>query len=199
MNQLLNFRNGNAPVDSDSSSSGNIETEDEDSSASEFSEHENAKMPAEMNNVDINAEVIHGNDHNGNLQPAIPELNLEDVVPDSDADERVDPVPVVLNEEEKEQYLIRSLREWGSSGGVLSMRKIDALLGKLSLVFRKVPKSYKTLLSTALNLDADVRGDYKMWYKGIAANLNQWISSIINYIRVFRVRGLHADKSSVDW
>ncbi|KAK3933144.1 putative G-protein coupled receptor 101 [Frankliniella fusca] len=79
----------------------------------------------------------------------------------------------VLNFEEIEQYVIQSLREWGTSGGVLSRTKIDELLGKLCFVFPNMPKSYKTLLSTAKTADILVTEDYKFWYKGIKKNLDQ--------------------------
>ena len=44
-----------------------------------------------------------------------------------------------LTDEEKEQFVIQTLREWASSGGVLSMRKVDELLGKLCFVFKDMP------------------------------------------------------------
>ncbi|KAE8742105.1 hypothetical protein FOCC_FOCC012379 [Frankliniella occidentalis] len=78
-----------------------------------------------------------------------------------------------LNFEEVEQYVIQSLKEWGTSGGVLSRTKVDELLRKLSVVFPNMPKSYKTLLSTAKTADILVTGDYKFWYKGIKKNLDQ--------------------------
>jgi len=60
---------------------------------------------------------------------------------------------LIVNEDEKEQYLIRFIREWALEGGHLSMKKLDNLLKKLSTVFVHMPKSYKTLLSTPINLE----------------------------------------------
>ncbi|KAE8744731.1 hypothetical protein FOCC_FOCC008639 [Frankliniella occidentalis] len=86
-----------------------------------------------------------------------------------------------MTSEEKEAYLCQSLQEWASSGGVLSMRKIDELLQKLSYVFSSVPKSYKTLLGTTENAPIEVMDDHCMWYKGIKANLDQM--DLEDYIR----------------
>lgn len=169
---------------SDSDSSGNIETESEAEERRSASEVSDFEEPAEANNnvgVDI--------DNDGELMLDIDDANENVIVPngiveeveesdsdsESDADERVVAGPVVLNEEDKERYLIQALREWASSGGVLSMRKVDELLHKLRFAFSNMPKSYKTLLSTVSNLEITVTNEFKFWYKGIAANLNQLI------------------------
>lgn len=106
--------------------------------------------------------------------------NDDDNALDIEEDINQDP----LNAEDLEAYVIQSLREWGSSGGVLSMSKIDELLGKLSYVFPNMPLSYKTLLGTCKHVDVDV-GDDKFWYKGIQANLDQLV--LDNYLEA---RGL---------
>jgi len=49
------------------------------------------------------------------------------------------------NDEQKEKYVILSLREWALSGGILSVSKIDEFLVWLYPVFRNLLKSYKTL------------------------------------------------------
>jgi len=81
---------------------------------------------------------------------------------------------LIVNEDEKEQYLIRLIREWALEGGHISMKKLDNLLKKLSTVFVHFPKSYKTLLSTPVNLELHEFNDgsqmYK--YKGIRRNLD---------------------------
>ncbi|KAK3920470.1 Arginine--tRNA ligase [Frankliniella fusca] len=53
------------------------------------------------------------------------------------------------------------------------MSKLDQLLGKLSYAFPSVPKSYKTLLGTATNIDILNGINFKLWYKGIKVNLDQ--------------------------
>ena len=58
-----------------------------------------------------------------------------------------------LTNDEKEAYLIESLREWALRPGVLSHRKLDELLTRLHHVFKSVPLSYKSLLGVPSDLD----------------------------------------------
>jgi len=109
---------------------------------------------------------------------------------------------LIVNEDEKEQYLIRFIREWALEGRHLSMKKLDNLLKKLSTVFVHMPKSYKTLLSTPINLELHEFNDgSQMWYKGIRRNLDtmQLESYLQMYGRVIiniNVDGLPLFKSS---
>lgn len=52
------------------------------------------------------------------------------------------------NNAEKEEYIIESIREWALDVGHLSMRKLNDLLNRLSVVFSRIPRNYKTLLGT---------------------------------------------------
>jgi len=53
-------------------------------------------------------------------------------------------VRVPLTEGENEAFLVRAVQDRSSSGGKLSMRKLNQLLRPLSDVFTSVPKSYVT-------------------------------------------------------
>ncbi|KAK3915796.1 Caprin-2, partial [Frankliniella fusca] len=105
------------------------------------------------------------------------------------------------NYDELEQFVIQNLKEWGSSGGVLSMSKLDELLGRLCPAFPNLPKSYKTLLSTAKKSDILRTEDFKFWHKGIKKNLDQ--RNLNNYLQVheviqidFNIDGLPLSKGS---
>lgn len=45
---------------------------------------------------------------------------------------------------EVEEYVQEVLRQWARKGGAASMRKLDELLIRLSVVFPNLPRSYKT-------------------------------------------------------
>jgi len=69
---------------------------------------------------------------------------------------------------EVEEYVQEVLRQWARNGGGASMRKLDELLIRLSVVFPNLPKSYKTLLQTPRNIEVSEWEDGSlMWYKGI--------------------------------
>jgi hypothetical protein len=102
------------------------------------------------------------------------DLNINDVHMDSESSESGGEVDFRnLTEEEKEMYLVESLRQWGSSPGVISMRKIEKLLIRLSAVFTKVPRTYKTLLNTGSEAGIEEREDHLMWYFGIGNSLDE--------------------------
>jgi len=79
-----------------------------------------------------------------------------------------------LTEEEKELYLIETLKEWALSPGVLSYNKLDDLLGRLHHVFKSVPVSYKTLLGVPPDLGVQVMNDHEFWYNGIKSCLDRY-------------------------
>lgn len=80
---------------------------------------------------------------------------------------------LIVNEDEKEQYRFQLIREWALEGGQLLMKKLDNLLKKISTVFVHISKSYKTPLSTPVNLEIRKFNDgSQMWYKDIRRNLN---------------------------
>lgn len=75
------------------------------------------------------------------------------------------------NDEEKQQYVIESIREWALEGENLSMRKLNGLLNRLHPVFPKCPKSYKTLLNTPSNIPViNFESGGQFWYKSIKQN-----------------------------
>lgn len=59
-------------------------------------------------------------------------------------------------------------------------KKVDELLEGLRLLHHFLPKSHKTLLQTPRRVELQRNGEGLMWYKGIAANLNQRITD--NYL-----------------
>jgi len=71
------------------------------------------------------------------------------------------------NDEQKENYVILALQKWASSGGVVSMSKIDELLAKLRPVFNNLPKSYKSLLKTSNVHITQFENGGQFWYRGI--------------------------------
>ncbi|KAE8743271.1 hypothetical protein FOCC_FOCC011151 [Frankliniella occidentalis] len=52
------------------------------------------------------------------------------------------------------------------------MSKLDELFGKLSYAFPSVPKSYKSLLSTASDTNILQGINFKFWYKGIKVKID---------------------------
>lgn len=79
-----------------------------------------------------------------------------------------------LNEMEKEAYLKNLIKEWALEPGVLSISKLDSLLGRLGKAFPSIPKSHKTLLGCAKSkIDIEDLGNgFFQWYKGIKKNLD---------------------------
>jgi len=78
------------------------------------------------------------------------------------------------DEEEKQQYVIDSIREWALESGHLSMSKLDNLLHRLRPVYPLMPLSYKNLFST--NYDFDIRildSGGLLWYKGVEKSLHE--------------------------
>lgn len=108
------------------------------------------------------------------------DVSEENISTDSEEDiDNSDNESIVINfenDEHKERYVIQNLREWATSGGIVSMTKIDNLLIKLRPVFRNLPKSYKTLLKTprAIRITPCYNGG-QMWYRGIKNNLDAFI------------------------
>lgn len=87
------------------------------------------------------------------------------------------------NENEREQYVVRILREWVQEGGIMSMQKLDSLLAKLYHVFPNIPRSYKTLLQTLNQIDINQVNGGELWYKGIASNLD--LMNLEEYLQIF--------------
>ncbi|KAK3926982.1 X-linked retinitis pigmentosa GTPase regulator [Frankliniella fusca] len=82
--------------------------------------------------------------------------------------------PQLIDEAEKEQFVIDMIREWAQEPGVLSMSKLDKLLHRLSLVFPRMPLSYTTLFACDYEFNiSQFDEDAEFWYKGIRANLDQ--------------------------
>jgi len=193
-NELFNLQ-PDAVANEDSDSSGNVESPVEsDSGSVDNSQNDESDNVAGGNaQADGQEEMDNGGDLGGesdddNVVVADGDNNGEpNEVEIADAENNggdADDPNRNLNEAEKEEYLVESLRSWACSGGVLSRRKIDEILIKLSVVFKTVPKSYKTLLRTAKNLDIADFGDSKFWYKSIKANLRE-----MNLTRYLEVKG----------
>lgn len=77
------------------------------------------------------------------------------------------------NDAEREEYTIETVREWALEAGHLSMRKLDDLLNRLSVVFPRMPRNYKILLHTPAYINVvQFHDGCEFWYKSIEANLN---------------------------
>ncbi|KAK3920523.1 Supervillin [Frankliniella fusca] len=74
-----------------------------------------------------------------------------------------------LNEEERNQYLIDSLRDFAMRG--ITKTKVDDMLRILRPFHPFLPKSSKTLLKTPRTTEAIEIGNGLLWYKGIGENL----------------------------
>lgn len=144
-----------------------------------FAEEEN-NVSSELNNLNqnnLNSETeLEISDHeedtisNKDANIMSSETNTDDDSENENIDEVFD------NDEQKERYITLSLYEWALSGGILSMSKIDELLAWLRPVFPNLPKSYKTLLGTADNINIiNFRNGGQFWYKGIKDNLDGFI------------------------
>ena len=190
VNNFLEIQALRQLVQSESESSGNIETEDEArGTASEDTENNDdddglGAMDNNLNNEEHNDRSSESGASEREADSG--ESNASEGVADSgdSNDSEGEPVePVEMTEEGKEDFLIQALREWASSGGVLSMRKVDELLGKLAFAFQRIPLSYKTLLSSSRNHGIKIREDFKFWYKGIIKNLNQF--NLETYLNVY--------------
>lgn len=169
----------------ESEESDNVESEASDG---EVSDAESDQNSGPDNNVGVASD--HESASDGDANVAIVEEgdnNVEMAVAnDSDSDDSAIPDEIEvalrdLTEEEKESYVIESIRKWATSGGILSMRKIDELLARLSFVYKKMPKSYKTLLSTEKQVGVQDMGDHLMWYRGIVKGLDQYL--LEDYLR----------------
>lgn len=81
------------------------------------------------------------------------------------------------NDAQKEEY-IETIREWALEAGYLSMKKLNNLLNRLSVVFPQISRNYKTLLRTPVHINIiEFDDECKFWYKSILyqildANLN---------------------------
>jgi len=84
-------------------------------------------------------------------------------------------IMILKNVAEMEQFVIESMRAWAS--GILSMSKVDDLLGRLSVGFPNMPKSHKTILKSYVPLEISKFGSTgEMWYKSFRINLNQMLN-----------------------
>lgn len=104
----------------------------------------------------------------------------------SESENSDDAEPVEFPDEgAKEAFIVNNIREWGSEGGVLSLKKLDNLLHRLKPALPSLPLSYKTLLGTprAINVN-DVGNGSQMWYKSIADNLSHM--NLQEYLQVHR-------------
>lgn len=115
---------------------------------------------------------------------------VESIITDNSDDSRSDPSPQdshssennsdmdeeehlqFANENERDQYIVRCLRDWVHEEGIMSMRKLDSLLSKLHRAFPTVPLSYKTLLQTPKRININEINGGELWYKGIEFNLD---------------------------
>ena len=170
---------------SDSDTSGNVESESErDLSDGDLSDNDVDLDVGNRGNQAVNEVVDNGIIDNGIIESGSDESQREDNISEEDEENVADGVEregadiagrgVDLPAEEKEEYVIQSVREWATSGGVLSRRKIDELLHKLSYVYENMPLSYKTLLQTTQNIDLVTDGNFKFWYNGMIRNLDQF-------------------------
>lgn len=88
-----------------------------------------------------------------------------------------------LTADEKEAYVIESVREWALSPGVLSYKKLDDLLHRLHFVYENMPVSYKTLLGVPSELEIQDNQDHQFWYHGIKNCLNSM--NLAEYLEKF--------------
>ncbi|KAK3908311.1 Kinesin-like protein KIF1B [Frankliniella fusca] len=88
-----------------------------------------------------------------------------------------------LNNEQIEQYVKITMKEWALDGGRLSMRKLDNILARLHRVHRSLPLSYKTLLDTPHEIAINNLESGQMWYKSIRENLSQL--DLTEYLQYF--------------
>ncbi|KAK3928288.1 Replicase polyprotein 1a [Frankliniella fusca] len=162
---------GRSTLSSNEDNSVNSNDQYEESTASEGEVHEE-------NGANFGVGYEHSGSDSSDNDPGTSDSDIEDGAVHN-------PVENVNNmtAAEKEAYLNQCLREWASSGGVLSMRKVDELLGKLSFVFKTVKKSYKTLLGTSRDAPIHVGDGFCMWYKSIKVNLDQM--ELGEYINVY--------------
>ncbi|EZA56766.1 hypothetical protein X777_03231 [Ooceraea biroi] len=104
------------------------------------------------------------------------------------------------NENERAEYVRTAIEEWAREPGKLSKKKLDNLLSKLHPVFPNLPLSYKTLLQTpGINLIPVDSG--KLWYKGIAFNLDsmdlqEYLAHFQEIVIDINIDGLPLHKSS---
>lgn len=170
---MLQYR----PASDSSNTSGNIESENERENNENISSASNSDSIFEN---DQDMEDITVTEDDSDVYNVPEDMNVNELVDDSDHESDIASshsevgVGENLTEEEKEDYIIESIRQWTLSGGVLSMRKLDELLSRLSLVLKKMPKSYKTLLSTDKKADVQDMGDHLMWYHGIKKSLDKY-------------------------
>jgi len=91
----------------------------------EFSDNDTLQLISENNdneeNIDTQSDVSLQSERQSNNSDSNSEDGNENIL--------------IVNEDEKEQYLIQLIREWALEGGQLSMKKLDNLLKKLSTVF----------------------------------------------------------------
>ncbi|KAK3917881.1 LOW QUALITY PROTEIN: hypothetical protein KUF71_007313 [Frankliniella fusca] len=82
------------------------------------------------------------------------------------------------NDEDREQYLLRSLSSWAMRG--VSLIKVDSLLKLLSPLHPRLPLTHSALLGTPHANNIREMGSGQFWYKGITKNLQQRITQ--NYL-----------------
>lgn len=81
---------------------------------------------------------------------------------------------LVINNAQINAYVLRNLKEWGKSG--VTGQKINELLRILKIVFPKLPKDYRSLLSTPRNTPVKNIGNGQLWYKSIRSNIQSKLS-----------------------
>ena len=80
---------------------------------------------------------------------------------------------VFRNEEERELYVVETVRDWARTSSVKSMNALDKLLKGLHVAHPTLPLSYKTLLETPTDLNLRELADGSLiWYKGLKASLD---------------------------
>ncbi|XP_046391215.1 uncharacterized protein LOC124159448 [Ischnura elegans] len=91
--------------------------------------------------------------------------------------------PQLQDDEDREAYLLRALKEWAHRG--VSLKKIDTLLSILNPIHPYLPLTHSALLGTPHCVDELPRmGMGKFWYKGLKKNLEQRLTE--KYLNEFK-------------
>lgn len=115
-------------------------------------------------------ELCGGESGEGSVHNSTAESDDDDAASQSSVE---DGPPVFENDAAKEQYIIDTVRGWGQEPGMLSMTKLDDLLHRLSVVFPRMPLTYRTLFNCDYNYDiTELPSGGTLWFKGIRSNLD---------------------------
>lgn len=183
--QLQNFE-ANNEVDGGNNSENNIDLISEnsdnfenaiDSEESITYDHDDNDDDFGNNGMDINGSGFSETDSLNDYSSDQDNQNIDDFSMD---DEGIEENNDNLRQEEVEDYVIESIRDWALNPGILSMTKLDDLLARLSQVFKNMPKSYKTLLNTPNIVNLKHYENHQFWYKGIKKILDQML--LDNYL-----------------